>query len=299
MQYPLFSVVIPAYNASYFIRNTLDSVRFQTFDDYEIIIVNDGSRDDTLEVVKAYFTDFPNLSYKLINQENKGIGAARNIGIKEAKGEFVAFLDADDKWYKNKLLKVKSYLEENSDIDFICHDEYWIEDGSIIKKVTYGPYKTYKELLLKGNCISTSATVVSKNKLLEAGLFSENLDFNGVEDYELWLRLSKICKIGYLHKPLGEYHIHHAGITNNIEKHTRNTQNVIEFHLKQWPQNSIYYKYRKSKRRADVLRGGGRDFVKVGNFHTATSYLGRSLLLNPLSAKTWILLGACLTKIKL
>ena len=194
MGFPLFTVVIPAYNAAYFIRSTLDSVRLQTFGEYQIIIVNDGSRDDTLKVVKAYFTDFPNLSYKLINQENKGIGAARNIGIKEAKGEFVAFLDADDKWYKNKLLRVKSYLEENSDIDFICHDEYWIEVGSIIKKATYGLYKTYKELLFKGNCISTSATVIRRSKLFDAGLFSENLDFNGIEDYELWLRLSKICK---------------------------------------------------------------------------------------------------------
>jgi len=156
MKYPLFSVVIPAYNASYFIRNTLDSVRFQTFDDYEIIIVNDGSRDDTLEVAKAYFKDFPNLSYKLINQENKGIGGARNSGIKVAEGKFIAFLDADDKWYKEKLLTLANYIETNPDVDLICHDEYWVEDCSVIKKATYGPYKSYKELLLKGNCIRSA-----------------------------------------------------------------------------------------------------------------------------------------------
>lgn len=295
----MFSIVIPAYNASYCIRDTLESVRLQTFNDYEITIVNDGSKDDTLEIIKSYFTDFPNLNYKIINQENKGIGWTRNIGIKAAEGKFIAFLDADDRWYKEKLLKVANYIETNPDVDLICHDEYWVENGSVIKKTTYGPYKTYNELLLKGNCLSTSATVVGKNKLLEVGLFSENLNFNGVEDYELWLRLSKICKIGYLHEPLGEYHIHRTGITSNIEKHTHNTQNVVEFHFKQQPQDSIYCKYRKNKRRADIIRGGGRLFLNAGNLDSAKSYFFRSLLLNPFSIKTWILLGACIIKIRI
>ena len=96
---PLFSVVIPAYNASRFIRYTLDSVRNQTFDDFEIVVVNDGSKDDTLEIIKAYFVDFPGLNYKIIDQVNRGIGGARNSGIKKACGKFVAFLDADDSWY--------------------------------------------------------------------------------------------------------------------------------------------------------------------------------------------------------
>jgi glycosyltransferase involved in cell wall biosynthesis len=273
-------------------------VRNQTFDDYEIVVVNDGSKDDTLEAVKAYFIDFPGFNYKIINQENRGIGGARNSGIKEAHGEFVAFLDADDSWYKEKLERVKEFIDKNTNVDLVCHNENWVENGRIAKEVIYGPYRTYKELLFKGNCISTSATVVRRSKQLEAGLFSENMDFNGVEDYELWLRLSKICKITYLHETLGEYHIHGGSETSNIEIHNRNWINVLEYHFDLWPNKTIYYKYMMRIARANVIRCGGRMFLRAGNFALAKSYLFRSLHLNPFSLKAWVLLGACTIRIK-
>lgn len=227
MKSPFFSVVIPAYNAAKFIRNTLDSVRSQTFNDYEIIVVNDGSCDDTLQELTRYFSDFSGLKHEVVNQENKGIGAARNSGVKQAKGEFIAFLDADDNWYKDKLSEVKNYLEKNFDIDMVCHDEHLVENDKILKDIIYGPYTFYKDLLFKGNCISTSATVVRREKLLESGLFSENLDFNSVEDYDLWLRLSKICNIGYLHQILGVYTVYDSSITKkDMHKHMQHSLNV-------------------------------------------------------------------------
>lgn len=296
---PLFSVIIPAYNASPFIRNTLDSVRNQTFDDYEIVIVNDGSKDETSETVKTYFVDFPCLNYKIINQENKGIGGARNSGIKEALGKFVAFLDADDSWNKMKLERVKEFIDKNTNVDLVCHNENWVENGRIYKEAICGPYRTYKELLFKGNCISTSATVVKRSKLLEAGLFSENMDFNGAEDYELWLRLSKICRIVYLNETLGEYHIHGGSETSNIETHNRNWMNVLEYHYDLWPNKTIYYKYMIRIERANAIRCGGRMFLRAGNFAIAKAYLLRSLLLNLFSVKAWVLLIACLIRIKL
>jgi glycosyltransferase involved in cell wall biosynthesis len=274
-------------------------VRNQTFGDYEIVVVNDGSKDDTLEAVKAYFIDFPGLNYKIINQENRGIGGARNSGIKQASGKFVAFLDADDSWNKEKLERVKEFIDKNTNADLVCHNENWVENGRTYKEVIYGPYRTYKELLFKGNCISTSATVVRRNKLLEAGLFSENMDFNGVEDHELWLRLSKICKIKYLNETLGEYHIHGGSETSNIEIHNRNWINVLEYHFDLWPNKTIYYKYMMRIERANVIRCGGRMFLRAGNFVLAKSYLFRSLLLNPFSVKAWVLLGACTIRIKL
>lgn len=297
--FPFFSVIIPAYNASKFIRYTLDSVRHQTFDDYEIVVINDGSKDDTLEAVKAYFIEFPGLNYKIIDQENRGIGGARNSGIKESHGKFVAFLDADDRWYKEKLERVKEFIDKKTHVDLVCHNEKWVENGRGYKEVTYGPYSTYRELLFKGNCISTSATVVRRSKQLEVGLFSENLAFNGVEDYELWLRLSKICKIEYLHEILGEYHIHGGNETSKIEIHNRNWINVLEFHFDLWPNKTIYNKYMMRIGRANAIRCGGRMFLRAGNFALAKSYLFRSLILNPFSLKAWVLLSACTIRIKL
>ena len=299
MSVPTFSVVIPAYNASKFIKNALDSVRTQTFSDYEIIVVNDGSIDDTLKVIKDYFSKFPILKHKIINQQNKGIGAARNAGIKVAEGEYIAFLDADDRWFREKLATVKKFFDENSDLDLVCHDEFLVKNGKVIKTLRYGPYNTYRDLLFRGNCISTSATVVKRQKILKAGLFSENLDFNGVEDYELWLRLSKLCKMAYLHKVLGEYNVHAAGITSNIKRHKQNVLNVIEHHFEQWPHKTIYYKYLMRRRKAETLRNGARAFLRMENFSSAQLYFLRSLFLHPFSIKTWVLLAACILRVTL
>ncbi len=299
MKNPLFSVVIPAFNVERFIERALESVARQTYDDFEIIIVNDGSTDGTVAKIREFFLNYANLNWKVIDQKNKGIGGARNTGVKNTTGEYLAFLDADDVWYPNKLSIIAEYLKLRLQVDLVCHDEVWIQNGINRGRFSYGPYKTYKELLFKGNCISTSATVVKRDKLIESGLFSENTDFNGVEDYELWLRLSNVCIIDYLHEVLGEYHIHGSGITNDIPKHAKNSLNVIEHHFNSWPQKDFYYKCLMNKRRSDTLRGAGRSFIKKNDFSSAKKYLVGALLKYPLSLKNIFALILFYSKIKL
>lgn len=259
-----FSVVIPAYNAEKYIGETLDSVRSQTYRNYEVVITDDGSTDNTSETIENYFKNFPGTHYKLIKQKNKGIGGARNSAIKETEGDYVAFLDADDRWSNEKLARVNNYIERCADVDLICHNEYLVKDGKVISKLIYGPFRDYLDLLFRRNCISTSAAVVRRNKLFEAGLFSENMDFNGVEDYELWLRLSKICKIEYLHEALGKYTIQHDSITSNIVNHAENTINVVNFHFKQWEQKTLYYKFLMIKRKARIVAGAAYRSCRAG-----------------------------------
>ncbi len=298
MQTPFFSIVIPAFNAAIFINRALDSVAKQTFNNYEFVIINDGSTDSTEAKIQDFFFYHNNLSWKLINQKNKGIGGARNAGINSAIGEYVAFLDADDVWYPQKLSLIAEYLSDNPDVDFICHDEVWIQNGTNRGRFSYGPYNKYKELLFKGNCISTSASIVRRHKLLEVGLFSENLEFNGVEDYELWLRLSKTCRIEYLHQVLGEYHIHGTGITSNIPKHVRNSLNVIEHHFNLWPQKDLFYKCLMNKRRSDTLRSAGRSLIKNSDFSSAKKHLLSALFQYPLSIKNITALILCYLRVK-
>lgn len=285
---PFFSVIIPAYNAGKFIRDTLDSVRRQTFNDYEIILVNDGSIDNTLEVAKAYFSELPNLRHKIVEQPNRGIGAARNAGIKAAEGELVAFLDADDLWHQEKLLRIKEYLNEIPNADLICNDENLAGNGRIIKRLTYGPYTSYRDLLFKGNCLSTSATVVRKEKLYVAGLFSENLAYNSAEDYELWLRLSRICKMVYLHEVLGTYNIYATSIANiNVQKHMENSLSVLDYHFSLWEDKSFYYRYLINKRKAVLIRSTARALLRRGDIRSAGDIINQSLKTSPFSLKAW------------
>ena len=127
----IVSVVIPAYNAARFIERALHSVRTQTFQGHETVVVDDGSIDGTSDVVQAYFMRH-GISGRLLRQENRGMAAARNTGMRAANGAYVALLDSDDLWYPEKLAAVMAEFDRHPAADLICHDENIIRDGKIV-----------------------------------------------------------------------------------------------------------------------------------------------------------------------
>ena len=298
---PFFSVVIPAYNCASFIERALESVRNQTFKDYEIVVVNDGSTDSTPEIIQIYIDSHPEIQVILINQSNKGIGGARNTGIKNANGKYVAFLDADDLWYPEKLEKVAEIFKRNPDVVLVCHDEYMREEGGITRKsLRYGPCMEpmYEWMLFSGNCISTSATAVKREALLNAGLFSENLEFNGVEDYELWLRLAKNnCKFYFLHETLGEYIRVEGSISTKVEYHCQNIINVLDAHFEAYGKENRLFKMYK-QRKSNILYSAGREYHRQRKYRKALQYYIKSLRQNPLNVKTSVAIILALLGIK-
>ena len=281
------SVIVPTYNRSDLISETIKSILNQTYKNFELIIVDDGSTDNTEEVIRK----FKDSRIKYIKTDNWGGPAKpRNIGIKKAKGEYIAFCDDDDFWLETKLELVTDYIKKVPGVDLICHDE-WLETNRVDKKrLTYGPYTTYRDLLFNGNCISTSATVVRRQKILEVGGFSEDMQFNGVEDYDLWLRLAQAnCRIEYLHKILGVYRVYGQGITNNIALYNQHSMNLLEAHFQRWQPKTLYYRLLIRRRRAVTLRGGGHSFMKQGNHSETQRYLFMALKQDPFNWKTWVL----------
>lgn len=203
---PFFSVIIPCYNVEHTIVATIDSLINQTFNDFEIIFVNDGSTDKTREILENVTL---NQNINIILQSNKGLGAARNSGIRASNGKYVAFLDADDIWENNKLQNVFLYLKSN-DCDLVCHNEHVVDKNhKVIRKHYYGPYTKYEDLFFKHNCLSPSAVTIKKSIINKVGYFSENRNLHGVEDYDLWLRMAKVnINIKYIPDFLGMYVIH-------------------------------------------------------------------------------------------
>jgi glycosyltransferase involved in cell wall biosynthesis len=282
-----YSVVIPAYNAERFIRQALDSAAGQTFTGFEIVVVDDGSTDSTVKEVEAWAQAHPATALALVRQQHGGIGAARNAGIRAARGQYVAFLDADDLWAERKLEAVALRAQGSQDIDVLCHDEWLVEYGKR-QGLRHGPYTTYRQLLFRGNSLSTSATVVTRAALQKVGGFSEDPRFNGVEDYELWLRLAQAgCRIAYFHEILGTYAVGGHGITSRIEEHCAHYLNVLQAHFESWRPQNAYYRYLMRKRRAAVLRGAGRAFLHLGRHRDAFPWFARSLGADPLSWKGW------------
>lgn len=176
------SVVIPAYNASGTIVECLRSVVGQSYSDWEVIVVNDGSGDDSGALVEAFMTDYPGL-VRLINQENRGVSAARNCGIREARGEYIAFLDADDVWEPEKLDTQMKLMEDFPSVALSGTAYNRFSRGGSGKLMPVSPFG-----MLAKSYFNTSAVIAKKEAILEAGLFPESMRYS--EDIYLWTKIA-------------------------------------------------------------------------------------------------------------
>jgi len=193
----LVSIIIPTYNRALFLKRAIDSVYSQSFRDFEVIVVDDGSTDETVKLAGKYDS---RLRYMYIS--HSGVSKARNTGITNAKGKWISLLDSDDYWLSKKLEKQVDYLKKNK-IYTVCHtDEIWIRNG---KRINQGKrHKKYEgwffypslELCL----ISPSSIMIHRDILSEVGLFDESMPW--VEDYDLWLRITSKFPIGYIDEKL-------------------------------------------------------------------------------------------------
>lgn len=219
---PQISVIVPAYNVAEYIAETLDSALAQTFKNYEIIVVNDGSPDtEDLETVLQPFYD--RIIY--LKQSNGGAAAARNAAILVARGSLLAFLDGDDVWYAGKLASQTTFLAAN-DYEMVYCDALLfgepLYDGKTFMQTAPSAGKVTPESLLGGRCnVLTSANIVTKDAVVKYGLFDPKAV--RVEDFELWFRLCKKgVKIGYQKDVLLKYRIRAGSLTgNNVEKAER------------------------------------------------------------------------------
>jgi glycosyltransferase involved in cell wall biosynthesis len=203
---PLVSVVIPAYQAAHSIVATLDSVFAQTFRDYEIIVVNDGSPDsEQLSMVLEPHRD--RINY--VCQENQGPAGARNTGIRMARGEYIALLDADDLWDPEHLAAQLAVLEANPSVDMVYADARIFgdvpEQGRTVMEFCPSEGDVTFESLVLGRCtVHICVSLVRRQTLLDAGLFDPA--FRGTEDIDMWLRIAKRgSQITYQRRVLGRY----------------------------------------------------------------------------------------------
>ena len=190
------SVVIPTYNRYEFLKRALESVYAQTYAVGEVIVIDDGSTDNTSQIKK----DFPLINY--IYQENAGVSAARNLGIKNAACEWIAFLDSDDTWHIDKLqLQVKLH-KSRPELKMSYTDESWVRDAKVVKipkKFRKFDGNIFQESL--SHCIiAPSATLLHRDLITEVGSFDESLEV--CEDYDLWLRIALDNEIGLVDMPL-------------------------------------------------------------------------------------------------
>ena len=212
---PLVSIVIPTYNRARDLERALKSVFAQTYSNWEALVVDNHSSDNTDSVLQS----FNDSRIRLIKIHNNGvIAASRNKGIREARGEYIAFLDSDDWWMPQKLEVSIQHFEKGYDV---CYHDLWgvkHEAGQVFKKRMKGRpvlQPVYADLINKGNAISTSSVVVRTELLRQVGGQSEDPELIAAEDYECWLRVSRVTdKFIYIPVMLGYYWMRGGNISN-------------------------------------------------------------------------------------
>ncbi len=190
---PVISVLIPAYNRAWSLARAIDSVLRQSLHEFELIVVDDGSTDNTRAILEAYGD-----SIRVLRQENAGVSAARNAGIRASSGEFVAFLDSDDEWLPEKLRIQYAFFENHPQVRICQTLERWIRNGRFVNAPDSHKKKPdfiFAESLRK--CMITCSSVMIRRSLLdETGLFNEALP--ACEDYDLWLRITCRDPVGLI-----------------------------------------------------------------------------------------------------
>lgn len=193
---PLVSVVIPTYNRAWVLRDAIESVLAQTFESFELIVVDDGSTDNTPALLDGYE------DLVALEQTNKGVSAARNRGIAHAQGKFIAFLDSDDLWLPEKLSAQVTFFQENPDALICQTQETWIRNGQRIYSKSRHMKQSglFFERSLELCLVSPSAVMIKKGLFETVGMFDEDLP--ACEDYDLWLRINATIPIFLIDEPL-------------------------------------------------------------------------------------------------
>ena len=214
-----FSVVIPAYNAAETIERCLDSVNEQTYKNYEIIVVNDGSIDDTDGTVKKYISSHPQLDLNYIVQENGGAAKARNSGIQAANGEYICFLDSDDYWFLDKIEKQVNFMEENN-YTFIYGAYSYLKNGNI-KKAKIPKSLNYKQSL-KNHAIFTSTVMLNIENLKKEDIYMPNIR-RGQDTVTWWQILKKGYTAYGITDVLSIYRVGEKSLSSNKFKSIKRT----------------------------------------------------------------------------
>lgn len=283
---PRVSVVIPTHNSERYLAQTLDSVCQQTFTDFEVVLVDDGSQDGTLREAQRFAVA---LDLRVIVQANAGPGAARNTGIRVARGQYCAFLDADDLMLPERLAEQVAQLDERPQLGLSHTDLMTFDEGGIIHRTRRAFSNPcggrILDRLLVDNFITTSTVMAPTERLIEAGMFNALRRIS--EDFELWLVMAERWPVGYIQHPLVHYRCRPGSLSDDKLLTGLAALDVIESF---WGNHTEYREHHRGVWRRSLA--GHLSFAGAAALHRrqladASRYLLRSLGYEPANTATW------------
>jgi len=277
------SIIIPTYNRAKFIGGAIQSVLGQTYQDFEVIIIDDGSTDNTKEAVRRFKDS--RISY-LVQKENRGTSMVKNIGIREAKGKYIAFLDDDDKWLPEKLEMQVSKLEKSStDTGFIyCGYKMLNKEGKILRKIQPKFKGEIYQNLLRRNFIALPTILVKKEIFQKTELFDEELKFG--EDWDLFLRMAKLYKSDFVNDYLVDCYIYGKRLTTESLKDSSiriySLNKIIKKNIEEYRERPQIY--------SCILSSLGNIYCQGGKLSRGRNCFKESIKISPFNIKSYIYL---------
>jgi glycosyltransferase involved in cell wall biosynthesis len=276
-QDPLLSIVIPAYNVEEFIRPAVDSALAQDFDSFEVIVVNDGSTDHTVERLQ----DIDNPRLRIVHQSNSGLSAARNTGILNARGKYIGLLDGDDLWHPQKAARHVECMEQNPSLGITFSYSVYIDDdghpsGQLLISKVQRP--TLREMIMRNHVGNGSTAVVKRECFDQAGLF--DISLFSCEDYEMWVRILQKTQFqcGLVPELLTEYRVRSGSLTLNYDKFLDNARKVMEIfdtYLENFPPSL------RNRALAEIYRITSRKALSAGQLDLAYKFMKEALKHSP------------------
>ena len=276
----LFSIVVPTYNREKIIVKTIQSVLSQTYTNFELIIVDDGSTDNTEKFVR----NVKDKRIKFFKKENEERGAARNYGTNKAKGDYITFLDSDDLLYSKYLEEANLFIASNNAIN-IFHQLFEVTNilGKVIHSANYSNNNVFKSLIKKGNFMACQGMFLQKD-FAKSNLFIEDRNLAGSEDYELWLRISTRTKI--IINPVITsallQHLERSVVNININNLIKRKELMLHYLFSNKLINSKLLKYKR------ILKTGAYSYISLHialskqSKKTALKYLFKAVKLSPI-----------------
>lgn len=270
------SVVIPTYNYANYLLEAVQTVLDQSYDDFELLIVDDGSTDNTGEMTRPLLHD-PRVRY--VYQQNRGLAEARNVGIRTTEGEFVAFLDADDLWLERKLERQVEIMDSTPEVGLVYTNILFIDgEGQILTDRQWAQRRkeTMFEDLLFNNVVtgSASSSMVRRECFDRVGVFDETL--RSLEDLDLWLRIARCYDFQRVDEPLAKIRHHQLNMQVDVDR-------MAEGWLAYLAKREVPNQYRAADRlaRYEILSRIARQYYELGQMEKYRHYATRALLSRP------------------
>ncbi|WP_171051758.1 glycosyltransferase family 2 protein [Alteribacter natronophilus] len=281
---PLVSVIVPCFNSERWIHETLGSIFDQSYPNIEVIVVDDGSTDNTKSIVENYTN-----KVMYYYQKNKGPSAARNLGLKKANGEYIAFLDSDDLWEKEKLSEQIQFLEKNRDVHLVFSNVTVMNEEGVClyihsNKVPIDREQLVKKLFLGQITMNTPTITARKESVISVGGFDEKLPLR--EDHFFLMLMAHEFKVFHFTKPLVKRRVNEKSMSNTV-----NADNIFDlnepFILKSFDKFPYLAKYRRNVY-SRLCMGTGKGYWKTENRKKSLKYMVRSLYYDPIQVRNYI-----------